>query len=253
VLGEDGKLPATLDLPVSRGLTPSLLASDEFERASGQADLPLAWQWNHNPDNDHWSLTDRRGYLRLSTSRIDASLLAARNMLTQRTIGPSCVGTISIDVSALKDGDHAGLCLLQQQYGLVGVQVDGDTKFLVMAKANPQQRGRRAPRTDIHDAPSIVVEKIAFEGDVVFLRAECDFRDRLDKAHFYYSVDGTSWTAIGEELQMRYTLPHFMGYRFGLFTYSTKHPGGHADFDFFRVSSRLKPSESTADNSADQP
>jgi hypothetical protein len=30
-------------------------------------------------------------------------------------------------------------------------------------------------------------------------------------------------------------IPHFMGYRFGLFNYATKHPGGYADFDWFRI------------------
>jgi hypothetical protein len=39
--------------------------------------------------------------------------------------------------------------------------------------------------------------------------------------------------AIGDELEMRYTLPHFVGYRFGLFNYATKEAGGRADFDDF--------------------
>ena len=40
-------------------------------------------------------------------------------------------------------------------------------------------------------------------------------------------------------LQMRYTLPHFMGYRFGLFNYATKEAGGRADFDYFRLSDQI--------------
>jgi hypothetical protein len=34
---------------------------------------------------------------------------------------------------------------------------------------------------------------------------------------------------------MAYTLPHFMGYRFGLFCYATSAAGGYGDFDGFRV------------------
>jgi len=75
----------------------------------------------------------------------------------------------------------------------------------------------------------------------VFLKAECDFKNRADKAHFFYSLDGKVWTAIGSQLKMSYTLPHFMGYRFGLFNFATKAPGGHADFDLFRVSNQLAP------------
>ena len=111
VIGENGKVPETLDLPASKGLIPGIVASDEFTRKPGTSALPLVWQWNHNPDNKLWSVTQRKGYLRLTTGRIDSTLLLARNTLTQRTIGPVCTGVTSIDVSHMKDGDFAGLCL----------------------------------------------------------------------------------------------------------------------------------------------
>jgi hypothetical protein len=38
---------------------------------------------------------------------------------------------------------------------------------------------------------------------------------------------------------MAYTIPHFMGYRFGLFTSATKNAGGYADFDFFHVEEKI--------------
>ncbi len=63
------------------------------------------------------------------------------------------------------------------------------------------------------------------------------------KAYFRYSLDGEEWTRIGKPLQMVYTLPHFMGYRFGLFNFATKTPGGFVDFDFFRVSDEITGAE----------
>jgi hypothetical protein len=45
-------------------------------------------------------------------------------------------------------------------------------------------------------------------------------------ADFFYSLDGRSWKPIGTQLKMAYTLPHFMGYRFGLFNYATKMQAG---------------------------
>jgi hypothetical protein len=69
----------------------------------------------------------------------------------------------------------------------------------------------------------------------VHLRAEADFRNQVDRALFSYSLDGSEWRPIGDALQMRYTLVHFMGYRFGLFNYATKTPGGWADFDYLRL------------------
>jgi hypothetical protein len=40
-------------------------------------------------------------------------------------------------------------------------------------------------------------------------------------------------------LQMAYTIPQFMGYRFGLFNYATQQVGGSVDFDFFHIEDRI--------------
>jgi beta-xylosidase len=225
VLGVDGKVPDTLNLPASKGLIPGIVASDEFNRSNGEPALPLVWQWNHNPDKARWSLTERPGFLRLTTGRLDQDFLSARNTLTQRTIGPECSGATSLDVSHLKDGDFAGLALLQKNYGLVGVKSDGGTNFIVMVNATT--------------GSPVEMECIPLTQTNVFLRADCDFKNRADMAHFSYSLEGKSWTPIGNALKMSYTLPHFMGYRFGLFNYATKTPGGFADFDFFHLSNAI--------------
>jgi beta-xylosidase len=225
VIGVDGKVPDELNLPPSKGLIPGMVASDEFDRKAGDAPLPLVWQWNHNPDNAHWSLTSRPGFLRLTTARADKDIEAARNTLTQRTIGPECSGTTAVDVSNLKDGDFAGLVLLAKNYGIVGVQSDGGTNYVVMVGAETH--------------PPVELERVPLDQPVVYLKADCDFKDRADTARFFYSLDGKSWKAVGKPLKMSYTLTHFMGYRFGLFNYATKEAGGHADFDYFRISDRI--------------
>jgi beta-xylosidase len=221
VLGVDGKVPQTLDLPASNGLIPGIVASDEFIRKKGDPALPLVWQWNHNPDNALWSVTERKGFLRLKTGRADTSFVTARNTLTQRTIGPESVGSTRLDVTKLNDGDFAGLGLLQKQYGLVGVKQVNGTRAIVMVSAA--------------SGKAVEVQRVPLSASVVYLKAECDFRDRNDTARFFYSLDGKSWLAIGEPIKMPYTIPHFMGYRFGLFTYATQTPGGYADFDYFRI------------------
>ncbi|HTG67360.1 MAG TPA: hypothetical protein VL859_13385, partial [Flavobacterium sp.] len=58
---------------------------------------------------------------------------------------------------------------------------------------------------------------------------------RADKGKFYYSLDGKEWNPIGNTIKLPYTIPHFMGYRFGLFNYATKNTGGYVDFDWFRI------------------
>ncbi len=233
VLGIDGKVPMTLDLPANKSLIPGIVSSDEFDRKAGDRPLPLAWQWNHNPDNKHWSLTERAGFLRLTTGRTDPHFLAARNTLTQRTIGPECSANTAVDVSGMKDGDFAGLALLQRDYGLVGVKVEGGTNFIVMMTAQPASRQDRS-------STAREVERVPVNQRVVYFRADCDFRNRTDRARFFYSLDGKAWTAIGSELRMSYTIPHFMGYRYGLFNFATKESGGYADFDYFRISDKIE-------------
>jgi len=221
VLGENGKVPDTVKLPAAIGRIPAIVASDEFTRGRTDRPLPLVWQWNHNPANSLWSVTKHRGYLRLTTGRIDTSLLFARNTLTQRTFGPVCTGITAIDVAHMNDGDCAGIVLLQRRYGWVGVKVINGNKFIVMVNAQT-------------DSP-VEVARIPLSRQIVYLKATCDFREKTDKGNFFYSVDGKRWNAIGSTLQMAYTIPHFMGYRFGLFNFATKIPGGYADFDFFRI------------------
>lgn len=225
ITGVDGKAPDKLDLPASKGLIPGIIAPDEFNRRKGDRDLPLVWQWNHNPDNNLWSVTKRKGYLRLTTGRIDTDFVSARNTLTQRTFGPECSGSTLVDISNMKDGDFAGLALLQRKYGLVGVKFNNGHKSIVMVNS---QSGN-----------AVEVQDVPLNQVTVFLKAECDFNDRADIGYFYFSLDGKSWIPIGSQLKMEYSMPHFMGYRFGLFNYSTKMPGGFVDFDWFHINDKI--------------
>jgi beta-xylosidase len=224
VLGLNGKVPETLSLPVKRSPIQSIVQSDEFARKKGEPPLPLAWQWNHNPDSQHWSIAHRSGYLRLTTSRIDTAFHLVKNILTQRTIGPWCAGSTMLDVTNMNEGDFAGLALFQQKYGQVGVRHEGGKKYIVMISAETE--------------PPIEMERITLDQGTVHLKAECDFGEMTDVAEFYYSLDGNSWKRIGGKLKMSYTIPHFMGYRYALFNYSSKKAGGYVDFDFFRISDK---------------
>ena len=225
IIGIDNKAPDELDLPASKGYIPGIVASDEFNRRKGDPALPLVWQWNHNPDNANWSVTERPGYLRINTGRADTSIFQVRNVLTQRTFGPQCSGATAIDVSGMKDGDCSGLMLLQKKYGWIGVKAEAGGKSIIMINAD--------------SGAAIEEARIPLTQQIVYLKADCDFSNRLDQAHFYYSLDGKSWTPTGTVLHMAYTMPHFMGYRFGLFNYATKTPGGHADFDFFHINDKI--------------
>lgn len=221
ILGVNGKVPEFLDLPPSKGLIPGIVNSDEFTRKKSDKDLSLVWQWNHNPNNSLWSVRERKGYLRLKTARIDSSFVQAKNTLTQRTFGPESSASTMLDISKMKEGDMAGLALLQKEFGLIAVKIEKGAKKIVML--------------DAVKGVSKEVASVALKQDKVYFKADCDFKNRADKGRFYYSLDGKKWIPIGSTINLPYTLPHFMGYRFGLFNYATKYTGGYVDFDWFRI------------------
>ncbi|WP_337102689.1 glycoside hydrolase family 43 protein [Paenibacillus sp. YIM B09110] len=224
VLGQDGRAPQTYEVKLASTSPKPLVISDEFDYDVNR--LELNWQWNHNPDPDNWSVTDRSGYLRLTTGHLANSVEFARNTLTQRTEGPACIGTTVLDAANMQPGDRAGLVALQYVFGSVGIQVDGNGDRYVAMSVNGRADGSEG---------EITVERTKYEGTRIYLQIEFQFDngDREDIAHFRYSSDGEEWQSIGSPLQLHYKLEHFMGYRFGLYNYATKQTGGFVDYDYF--------------------
>ena len=213
MLGDtNGEVPKEMRKPVQGYPSTPLVISDDFENKT----LALNWQWNHNPDNSLWSLTERSGYMRLKTGKVVETIFQARNTLSQRTEGPKCSGIISIDVSNMKDGDIAGLSAYCSEPGMISVKMEGSKKFLVMSdKLNEKER-------------------VGLDKEKVFLRLDCDFTINKDIATFYYSLNNKDWIKIGEDFKMVYNLRHFMGNRFAIYNYATKVSGGYVDVDFFK-------------------
>lgn len=81
---------------------------DKFEGDT----LGPRWEWNHNPDNDAWSLGPDG--LVLHTATVCEELYGASNTLTQRILGPKSQGTFRLDISGMIDGDQAGVTTLRQ-------------------------------------------------------------------------------------------------------------------------------------------
>jgi len=214
---DGGKAPKTIDLPNAQMPGYNMVTSDEFDEDA----LPLEWEWNHNPDNARWSLKDRPGFMRITTGRVDADIMNVRNQLGQRTFGPKSSAWISMDVSNMKDGDIAGISAFQKNYAYVAVKMTGTEKKFIMVNAD----GGTAKE----------IASVPFTGTTAYLRVDCDFTNKTDKATFQYSTDGTTWKALGNTLSMSYTIPHFMGYRFQMFNQATKAAGGYVDIDWFKV------------------
>ena len=202
-----------------------IYADDTFDYDENK--LQLVWQWNHNPDNANWSVTERKGYLRLKTGSLANTIVDARNSLTQRTFGKKCTSEAAIDVSNMKDGDYAGICAFQNDYGQVGGMKE-DGKTYIYYGAGQWMNGENAV-----NKMTVADGRIELQQSQVYLKINYNFS--TNKATFQYSLDGTAWNDIGSELAMSYNLKVFMGYRTYLYNYATKETGGYVDFDYYKI------------------
>ena len=235
---ENGKVPDQVRPLVSGQPTTGIVKADDFSSTK----LGLHWQWNHNPIDAAWSLTERPGFLRLKTNRVVNTLYLAPNTLTQRMEGPTCSGAILMDCSKMKDGDCAGLAAFNSDTGALTIKKKGKKLVLEMSEQKVELTDRNKEVTNTEEK---VIESITLTSHLspltfkIWLRIDADFRPGerggKDAANFYYSLDGENWTQIGtKDYRMNFDWRRFfMGTKFGIFCYATKKKGGYVDIDEF--------------------
>jgi beta-xylosidase len=167
------------------------------------------WEWNHNPDDRRWSLTARRGFLRL-TSAPAPNLVSARNTLTQVLQSEHAIVTARLDAGGLVDGQRAGLAMFGQGISWIGVARRDGVSRVTFSSAGVETPGPTLP------------------GKALDLRVEV--ADQT--ARYSYSLDdGKTFAPLGAPAPLRFSW--WKGARPALFTYSD--PGqakpGVADFD----------------------
>ncbi|MBO7130149.1 MAG: glycoside hydrolase 43 family protein [Prevotella sp.] len=238
---ENGKVPDEVRPFVSGQPETSIVKSDDFSEAK----LGLHWQWNHNPIDAAWSLTEKPGFLRLKTNRVVENIYLAPNTLTQRMEGPQCSAYIMMDYSNMKDGDCAGFAAFNSDTGGLFIKRTGKNYFLEMNELSVQlsERNKEVTKVDQKMVEGVALSKLYPKAKKIWLRIDADFRPNqdgrrmggADKANFYYSMDGEQWTQIGtKDYRLSFDWRRFfMGTKFGIFCYGTKPKGGFVDVDEF--------------------
>ena len=229
VVGNNGTPFKTFD---SKTLKPSATGDTRVKRlptsdAFRTYPLGMQWEWNHLPNDTAWTLMDRPGWLRLKTSNVTTKLPQARNMLTQRIFAKKnqyTNGTVRIDVRNLAEGDRAGICILQDPYGMICVEKKDGAYQLLWQKEKVKDAGSGF-------TPAEKTKAITLPDSIIYLRASIKYEE--NKPKFYYSLDNNTWTQLGSEFSQSFNLSVFVGSRFGIFCYATKAKGGYADFDWF--------------------
>ena len=253
VFGEGGKIPEEFEI---EDLNPGykyapLVSSDDFKTDYNEADKSSSfgfkhcWQFNHEPDLSLVKRDLEKGTVTITTDKICSNLVQAKNTLTQRTLFPGCEAGVTVDASGIKDGDYAGLCLLESNYGFIAVTKRDSSYYLVMGKRELETKDIWGERRD--DEPFEEVGCVPLGSPVVTLCAGACFDNRTvlrskqpsliphadDTVSFFYTTDQEHLKKLGSDHKMEFKLDHFTGARFGLFVYSTKEIGGSASFSNF--------------------
>lgn len=236
---ENGKVPDEVRPFVSGQPETGIVKSDDF----AEPKLGLQWQWNHNPVDNAWSLTEQPGFLRLKTNRVVNTLYLAPNTLTQRMEGPQCSAYIVMDYSNMKDGDRAGFAAFNSDSGVLTIKRIGKKYYLEMSeqKVELSDRNKEVTNVDEKMIKGIALSQLYPKAKKIWLRIDADFRPvkgrngGADCANFYYSMDGEQWERIGtENYRLNFDWRRFfMGSKFGIFNYATKKSGGYVDVDEF--------------------
>ena len=234
VFGVEGKVPLNLEIKSTRPgyeYAP-FVSSDDFNYVpdeNGKVTLKTVWQWNHEPDDDNLSFTERKGAYRIKTRDVRPNMIKAVNSLTQRTVGPTCSATVTIDASGIKDGDYAGIGALQSNYSMIAVTKENGKYYIVTLKRNEDQPENVARYRAIDNTKGMETGRVEIPGPTATLLISFDFEDGIDEVKTFYQ-DGENYKEIGETVKLRFTLDHFMGCRISLSMFSTKEAGGYADF-----------------------
>ena len=202
--------PVRMKKPI-QGFKPQLpQGSDDFSDQT----LNVRWQWNHSPRNDKWSLSERKGWLRLCAFRLKGKqkgFFGAGNTLLQHTMpSEKTVITTRMDIRHLIDGCQAGLAIFNggKSYARIGV-INGNVFY------DENENTRKEV---------IISNKIKY----LYLRAVID---KNGVVKFYYSFSANNFKMLGPSYQM--VAGNFRGAMVGLFCYNAESDTGYADFDFF--------------------
>jgi beta-xylosidase len=224
-----GWVPDRASKPIAGYPVGQPATSDEFD----SHELGMQWAWNHNPDDSRWSLTERPGYLRL-TSAEATGFWTARNTLTQKGQGPWSRAAVRLDLRNLKPGDICGFGTLGKFNGHIAVTCDANGKlFLGMNLIESTTEG---PKTETR------VASVPINTTSIFLRTDMDFK--ANHAVGSWSTDGAIWSPMGGEFPLAFDwrTGTFQGQQYAIFCYRLQ-PGvaGHVDVDWFRFSDEPVP------------
>lgn len=188
----------------------TLSSSDSFDEPV----LKPEWEWNYQPRAGMWSLTEHPGALtmrafppiRPGDFRTIGDILTQRAFRTRQN-----EVTLKLDLSAMADGQEAGLAHFAKSYCTLGIVQKAKVRLL-----SYNQNGRRVT------GPRI-------SASTIYLRSVWGF---AGKSQFFYSLDGRTYQSFGDAYQL--TWESYRGDRIGIFTDNSEAVAGSLYVDSFQ-------------------
>lgn len=207
--GNIGSMKWSGEMPLRSSTEFHLRRSDDFDDNS----LSPQWEWNYQPRQEMFSLTERKGWLRMKAYRpLRANdLMLSGNTLTQRTFRSFHNEVIiKMDVSGIVDGQKCGLCHFSKPYSFLGVKQEAGLKWIEYS------HNGETLENSIPDTPHI------------WLKSEWG----LDgKSLYAYSWDGENYISFGNPYQLSWG--NYRGDRIGIFCFNNEEEKGYVDIDYF--------------------
>jgi alpha-N-arabinofuranosidase len=182
--------------------------------------LPMGWMSLCNPNYSKYSLTERKGYLRLRPCTIDLSETASPTFVARRQTELNFTATTLLDLSHLTEGMQAGITAYAAPLNHYDVVVE-------------RRGGKLYAKSNVRLGQTAHSEKeLPLSSNKAYLRITSD-------KEFYYmqaSSDGANYTTLAK-MEYRFlsteTIGGFTGVMLGLYTQSKKHTDGYVDVDWF--------------------
>jgi beta-xylosidase len=187
-----------------------LTVSDDF----GSSTLKPEWEWNYQPNDTKWSLTERPGFLRLRAYPPirKGDFKTVGNVITQRSYRTKRNEvTVQLDLAGMANGEEAGIAHFAKTYATLCIVQNGAVRRLDFS-----ENGANVP------GPVIT-------NNVIWLRSTWGF-DGISQ--FSYSVDSRRFEPFGQQYQL--TWGNYRGDRIGIFTSNSTGVSGYLDVDSVR-------------------
>lgn len=211
--------PSDKKADINKGNNKEKRVVNHYPQASDEFSTPtrgLQWQWNHNPIDSLWSLTERQGFLTLHAA-MAPDFIAARNTLTQKTMGYGGEATTRMDFAQIAEGQRCGLSLMGKVCHQIGIMREDGHNYVY------------------EEAGDSIINKKEIKSKAIVLKTVINAID--NSYQLLYSLDnGRSFQQMNNAFPMAFG--HWKGVRLALFCYNVKKAQGKAAFDWLRYDFR---------------